>query len=257
MARLKTDPTALTPAQRWKARVYDNADLHDYRLTLTTAPERHLQKAPGCDNRVFHAACRELGEIVQAAKAAQKTLAERAFNALNENDYGQYDEMISVLSPALGPTGLEELEKNFIALSKAPPEQPKGLPQRHRLGHWRSALCRRNSASRRESTIRLALQEIADAQGDVDAFIAQQSEKAKTVPRVAAKIAQRLLEAGRADEAWSAINAVDEKRLGWIPFEWEQVRLEVREALGRNVEAQAFRWQCFERTLSIAHLPLC
>ncbi len=26
------------------------------------------------------------------------------------------------------------------------------------------------------------------------------------------------------------------------------------EALGRNVEAQAFRWQCFERTLSIAHL---
>ena len=49
--RLKTDPTALTPAQRWKARVYDNADLHDYRLTLTTAPERHLQKAPGCDNR--------------------------------------------------------------------------------------------------------------------------------------------------------------------------------------------------------------
>jgi hypothetical protein len=37
---------------------------------------------------VFHAACRELGEIAQAAKAAQKTLAERAFNALNENDYG-------------------------------------------------------------------------------------------------------------------------------------------------------------------------
>ena len=26
------------------------------------------------------------------------------------------------------------------------------------------------------------------------------------------------------------------------------------EALGRNDEAQAFRWQCFERTLSIAHL---
>jgi hypothetical protein len=56
---------------------------------------------------VFHAACRDLGEIAQAAKAAQKTLAERAFNALNENDYGQYDELISVLSPALGPTGLE------------------------------------------------------------------------------------------------------------------------------------------------------
>jgi hypothetical protein len=75
---------------------------------------------------VFHAACRDLGEIAQAAKAAQKTLAERAFNALNENDYGQYDELISVLSPALGPTGLEELKNRFIELSKAPPEQPKG-----------------------------------------------------------------------------------------------------------------------------------
>src|SRR4051812_50204631 len=32
------------------------------------------------------------------------------------------------------------------------------------------------------------------------------------------------------------------------------VRLEVMEALGRNVEAQVFRWQCFERPLSISHL---
>ena len=204
---------------------------------------------------VFHASCRELGEIAQAAKAAQKALAERAFNALNENDYGQYDELISVLSPALGPTGLEELKKKFIELSKAPPEQPKGK-DRKVIG-WGTGgplYADEIAASRRESTIRLALQEIADAQGDVDAFIAQQSEKAKTVPRVSAEIAQRLLEAGRADEAWSAINAVDEKRPGWIPFEWEQVRLEVMESLGRNVEAQAFRWQCFERTLSIAHL---
>jgi uncharacterized protein HemY len=51
--------------------------------------------------------------------------------------------------------------------------------------------------------IRLALQEIADAQGDVDGFITQHSEKARTVPAVAAEIAQRLLKAGRAEEAWS------------------------------------------------------
>jgi len=107
---------------------------------------------------------------------------------------------------------------------------------------------------RRESVIRLALQEIADAQGDVDAFIAQQSEKARTVPAVAAEIAQRLLKAGRAEEAWSAINAVEQKRRDWIPFEWEQVRVEVMEALGRKEEAQAFRWSCFERTINDAHL---
>ena len=60
--------------------------------------------------------------------------------------------------------------------------------------------------------------------------LSRSSGEAKTVPRVAADIAQRLLEVGRADEAWSAINVVD-GRPSWIPFEWEQVRLEVMEAL--------------------------
>src|SRR5215470_6710792 len=91
---------------------------------------------------------------------------------------------------------------------------------------------------RREGTIRLALEEIADVQGDVDAFIAQQSEKSRTVPLVASEIARRLLNAGRFEEAWKAINAVDESKPGWIPFEWEEVRLEVMEALGRNADAQ-------------------
>ena len=74
------------------------------------------------------------------------------------------------------------------------------------------------SASHRATVIRLALEEIADAQGDVDAYIAQQTDKARTVPKIAADIAQRLLKAGRAKEAWSAINAVDESKTGWIPL---------------------------------------
>ena len=204
---------------------------------------------------IFHAACRDLGAIVEVAKVAPETLAERAFIALNENNYGQYDDLIEVLSPALGSTGLEQLKERFLELSKTPLEKPKNKDRK--LIGWGTGgpLYADEIAARwRESTISLALQEIADAQGDVDAFIAQQSEKAKTVPRVAAEIARRLLEAGRAEEAWSAINAVDEKRPGWIPFEWEEVRLEVMEAFGRKVDAQAFRWQCFERTLNSDHL---
>jgi len=68
------------------------------------------------------------------------------------------------------------------------------------------------------------------------------------------EIARRLLVAGRAEEAWAAINAVDQDRLGWISVEWEQTRIEVLEALGRADEAQAFRWACFERSLSPEHL---
>jgi hypothetical protein len=49
-------------------------------------------------------------------------------------------------------------------------------------------------------------------------------------------------------------SAVDENRPGWIPFEWEEMHLDVMEALGRKDEAQGFRWQCFERALNSAHL---
>jgi hypothetical protein len=204
---------------------------------------------------VFHAAVRDLGAIAQAAKVAPEVLVERAFNALNENDYGQYDELIRVLCPALGPTGLEQLKGRFLEMSTVSPEKPKDK-DRKVIG-WGSGgpLYADEIASRRyEGTIRLALQKIADAQGDVDAFIAQQSKNARAVPTVAAEIARRLLGAGRAEEAWNAINAVDENRSGWIPFEWEEVRLDVMEALGRKDEAQAFRWQCFERALNSAHL---
>jgi len=238
--------------------ITDPAEAHELMwrfLSIANPVFSRCDDSSGTVISIFHGACRDLGEIARTAKAAPETLAGRAFSALNENDYGQYDELIRVLSPALGPTGLENLKKRFIELSKAPAEKPK-VKDRKVIG-WGSGgplYADEIAANRRGSTIRLALQEIADAQGDVDAFIAQQSEAAKTVPRVAAEIAERLLEAGRVNEAWSAINAVDEKKPGWIPFEWEQVRLNVMETLGRNNEAQAFRWQCFERTLSIAHL---
>ena len=91
-------------------------------------------------------------------RLAPEVLAERAFNALNENDYGQYDELIRVLSPALGPTGLEELKERFIELSKAPPEKPKGK-DRKVIG-WGTGgplYADEIASSRRESTIRLAL----------------------------------------------------------------------------------------------------
>src|ERR1700730_14924047 len=143
----------------------------------------------------------------------------------------------------------------YGTLSKAPPEKPKDR-DRKVIG-WSTSgplYADEITGDRNESTVRVALQEIADAQGDVDAFIAQQSEKARTVPRVASEIARRLLEVGRAKEAWSAINAVNESRPGWIPFEWEEIRLNVMEALGNKDEAQVFHWQCFERTLNSTHL---
>ncbi len=209
----------------------------------------------GTAGNIFRTACRDLGEMAQAAKASPHELAEQVFNVLIDNDYGQYDELIAVLSPTLGPMGLAQLKQQFIDLSKEPLEKTKDKDRKVMGWGGGGPLYTDDIAARhRESVIRLALEEIADAQGDVDAYIAQQSEKGRTVPKIAAGIAQRLLKAGRAKAAWAAINAVNEDRIGWIPYEWEEVRVEVMEALGRMEESQAFRWQCFERTLNGAHL---
>jgi len=108
------------------------------------------------------------------------------------------------------------------------------------------------------STVRLALTEIADALGDVDFFIEQYDEKARKVPKIATDIARRLLSAGRAEEAWRTIEASKHRRResswDWPDFEWEDVRIDVLDALGRAEEAQVSRRECFERSLSARHL---
>jgi hypothetical protein len=224
-------------------------------MTLANSIMERCEDRSGAVIGVFHDACDTLGTVAEVARPDSKVLAERAFRALCENNYGQYDYLIEALTPALGSNGLDHLKQYVNALSTNQTPMPRD-ESRQIIG-WQAdgPVETEDYADRwRDSMIRLALQQIADAQGDVDAFLAQQSEAAKSVPIVAAGIAQRLLAAGRTDEAWLAINAIDEDRRGWIPLEWEQTRLRVLEALGRVDEAQTFRWACFERTLEIAHL---
>lgn len=204
---------------------------------------------------VFHKACGDLGEIAVVANPETTVLADQAFNALIENDYGQYDNLIKCLTPALGPAGINHLKKRFVSLSNEPLPKIRN-EDREVIGYGSSGpvYAHEHSEQHREIVVTLALQEIADAQGDVDAFITQKSKKARGVPAVAAQIATRLLAAGRTEEAWAAINAVDEDRRDWIPFEWEQVKIEVLEALERDDEAHDFRWSCFKRSLNETHL---
>jgi hypothetical protein len=224
-------------------------------LALANSVMERCEDRSGTVIGLFHDACDNLGTIAEVARPDSKALAEQTYRALTENGYGQFDYLIEALTPALGPTGLDQLKQRVIALSTNPTPMPHE-DTREIIG-WNAegpVDTDSNTDRWRDGMIRMALQQIADAQGDVDAFIAQQSEAAKTVPSVAAGIAERLLAAGRADEAWIAINAVDEDRRGWIPFKWEQTRLNVLEVLGRAEEAQAFRWACFESTLDATHL---
>lgn len=204
---------------------------------------------------IFHEACSDLGKIAKAAKTDPERLADRAFQALTQNDYGQYDELITELTPALGQDGLEHLKQRMIALSNEPVVKP-AEKDRQKIG-WGSGgpiYADEIAESSRVSTVRLALMEIADAQGDVDAFIGQFDKRTRKVPKIAADIARRLLGAGRAQEAWKTIEATEHRRRSWPDFDWEDARIDVLEALDRGEDAQAARWSCFERSLSAQHL---
>uniref|UniRef100_Q07ME2 Uncharacterized protein n=1 Tax=Rhodopseudomonas palustris (strain BisA53) TaxID=316055 RepID=Q07ME2_RHOP5 len=204
---------------------------------------------------LFRNACGDLGRLAQAANPDPVALADRTFTALNDNDYGQYDRLIDAIGPALGPNGLDHLKKLLIELSKSSAAR---LPTEQRVvvgwGSGGPIYHDELEAYRREGMIRCSLQQIADVQGDVDSFIAQYDQKARKVPGIAAEIAHRLLAAKRAEDALRILDAAEHGRGGFVTFDWEDARIEALEALGRDDQAQAARWSCFERFLSADHL---
>ncbi len=204
---------------------------------------------------VFHNAVASLGRIAEAARPDPRDLADRAFEALLQNGYGQYDALIPVLTPALAADGLDHLKTRMLGVQREPVRKVPDA-ERRTIG-WSSSgpiYADEMENSARRSAARLALTQIADAQGDADAFIAQYDEATRKVPKIAAEIATRLLAGGRADDAWCVLEAAEHRRVGWPEFAWEDARIAVMDTLGKGDDAQAARWSCFERALSASHL---
>jgi len=227
-------------------------------MALATSIFERCDDGSGTIIEVFHDACEDIGHVAVLAKIDTIGFADRVYDALVVNDYGQFDGLIGIAAPALGPSGLEHLKQRMTDLSNQPVKRPAER-DRVKVG-WSSSgpIYEDEMAERsRQSTVRLALKDIADAQGDVDAFIDQYDEKTRKVPKIAAEIGKRLLAAGRGGEALAIIDAAVHRKSDswdWPDFEWEDARIEVLDALGRTEDAQKVRWNCFERSLSAEHL---
>ena len=140
---------------------------------------------------VFHAVA-DLADIARAASPEPGKLDDRTFEALTQNGHGQYNDLIRVLTPALGQQGLERLKQRIIELSNMPVAQlPKTHRPRIRWQYLGTAYEDKIAEHLRLKTARSALQDIADVQGDVDAFIDQYEEDTRKKPFVAAGIARR------------------------------------------------------------------
>lgn len=183
----------------------------------------------GSLGQIFEDARQDMGDIARKAQLDPKALSLRIFGAIQKNEYAEYDGLIPILAPALGASGLTYLRGLIEA-------RPAGAQK-----YWQQ----------------IALKEIADALGDVDAYKAQYSPELQRLPRIAAEIAQRLLSATRAHEALEVLDnveeipALDEAAVSgrYIDLSWHQARTSVLEALDRNEEAQALRWAVYESTL--------
>ena len=142
---------------------------------------RLIELAPGLYNRaddssgaigdVFRDAVSDLGILAAKARIEPESLAARVFGALCTNDYAQYDGLIESLAPALGSQGLTALKARFLEWQNEPlPPKPAGKDRR-RIGYSTSGAIYADEyeAQGKALTIGVALQEIADAEGDVDA----------------------------------------------------------------------------------------
>jgi hypothetical protein len=117
------------------------------------------------------------------------------------------------------------------------------------------ALVRLSADARASASWLPILRRLADATGDADAYRATFTDQALKDPSVAAEVANRLVAAGRVDEAGKVLAAAQPKagvlkRAPEPDYDWESAWIAWLDAAGRGDEAQAQRWASFERTLS-------
>ena len=70
---------------------------------------------------VFRAACQDLGVIAAKPKPDPVSLADRVYTAVQANDYGVFDGVVTVLLPALGAVGAARLKERLTKVLKDRP----------------------------------------------------------------------------------------------------------------------------------------
>jgi hypothetical protein len=218
-------------------------------MALAEPVLNRVDDSSGSVGDVFRAACGDLGTLAARARPDPHALAERVFAAVTDNKYGEFDRLVPVVFPALGEVGVAALRARLAA----------ALPNRPATGRYDS----------RAAAVRRALQDLADGEGDVDAYIALVPGEERKRPAAAAAIGRRLLDAGRAEEAVAALEAGAPRKRGGRggseddlyglgrngpDADWEGAYLDALDATGRTEDAQRLRWVAFEERLSADRL---
>ena len=163
---------------------------------------------------VFRDAVDWLGDIASNHPSLPDTFVDVVFERLQRNEYGIYDDLLTAVYPALSIVNIDNL--------------------RRRLKNWHEAAVDGSNPRGMDAiAAELGLQALADAEGDVDSYIETHNEDALRNPAIVARVAMRLVAAGRAKEALSHLDgAVPEGEFGFI--EWNDAKISALAASGRR-----------------------
>jgi len=216
---------------------------------LQLAPSIHARTddSNGAIGDVLHEAVQIIERLSPKFTMSPHALAERILDAVSDAGYGEFDAIIPALSGNLGPAGLEHLKEITKAWQASPPTV---LELQRFRGYGRTTNPEESVRRSRASTASVILADIADAQGDVDAYMARYSAQQLTYGTIAPDVARRLLDAGRVEEACEIISkarAADQARN--FRYELDEIHAECLERQGRGDELKAHLWQAFEEVL--------
>jgi hypothetical protein len=260
-------------------------------LDLASSLQDRYDGSDNAELPLFHQASADLGQVACRARQSPAALAEQVATAVLDNEGGQYDHLIEHLKEALQPEGLRQLRQILEARRpprRSGVDQAAGAASGFE-GEEEEANAQGegsiptagfdgrtwfvdgdfddvddegddddpdrepNPADDRQ-TVRLAMLAIADALGDAEAYLAEYRDHQPATlkhPLVAARIAQRLTAAGRAEEALALLDGVEPspKQSPPGPGPWVDARITTLDHLERDAEAQQLRW-----TFALAHL---
>jgi hypothetical protein len=225
-------------------------------LEIAPSIYERCDDSSGTIGSIIASARNDLAVVATPSGQVAVDLADRVFTAVCANDYGQFDGLIGIMTQALGPEGLGLLKAKLEELASDRSEDATGRGRQVIGISTRGPIYADDyERGRRARLVRSALTEIADALGDVDGFASKYSDDERTNPAIAAAIAERLLSAGRAGEALAVLEKASRVfRQGGNWPDWQRVRIDVLDGLGRSSDAQDERWLVFERSLDAGYL---
>lgn len=224
-------------------------------LQLAPSVHERTDDSNGAVGDVMRDAVELIAKVSPAISVNRTALAERILEAVADAGYGEFDGIIPATAEALDQEGLEHLKRITIAWAEAPPSE-RELKEYRSYGFSSSA--EESVRSNRQITKSVILADIADAQGDVDAYMARYSAEQLTYGTIAPDVARRLLDAGRVDEAFDIVSraraAENEKSFRIFHYELDKVYEECLEKQGKVEDLTTHLWRRFEQTLSVSSL---